>query len=333
MSTTPKLGRIIMKTAKFIPITVVLSLAFLVAGAFLVSESTPRVFGQNYRPAAELQSLLNMRFYENNGGFLVENVQVVFPPAGSPRGMLVVSRASGEEVASMPLRLTRYSEFPAFANFVPDGDPGNLRIGQTGDYVMTIKIGGDEVTRMPFSLKEERNNDPFNPKTQFIREGPWRDWAYIASPVDEPGGNITFNFWMSLREFPAGGNRPMASLHLMLGAQQVGTTRSNIVPSYVDWQFFSKELVTAPNVPSPHYLTMADLKKDGDYTMVLKVNGQSVKSYKFQVKGGQLIRPEQSRLGYEPQVNFMSPRFVDISEGTSSRYKMRDMYWVKKIGR
>ena len=36
---------------------------------------------------------------------------------------------------------------------------------------------------------------------------------------------------------------------------------------------------------------MADLKKDGDYTVILKANGQAIKSYKFQVKGGQVQRP------------------------------------------
>jgi hypothetical protein len=111
--------------------------------------------------------------------------------------------------------------------------------------------------------------------------------------------------------------------------------RSPIVPSYIDWSFFSKELVTPSGLApgSPHYLTMADLKKDGDYTVVLKANGQPLKSYKFQVKGGQIQRPDLSRIDYEPHTSFISPRFIDISAGSSSRYHMRDMFWLKKSSR
>ena len=35
----------------------------------------------------------------------------------------------------------------------------------------------------------------------------------------------------------------------------------------------------------------------------------------------------------EPQAAFISPRFVDTSAGSGSRYKMFDMYWVRKSDR
>ncbi|HYG80086.1 MAG TPA: hypothetical protein VD861_06845, partial [Pyrinomonadaceae bacterium] len=41
--------------------------------------------GQTHQPAAEYLSLLNMRFYEADGGFLVDGVQLVFPPQGVRR--------------------------------------------------------------------------------------------------------------------------------------------------------------------------------------------------------------------------------------------------------
>ena len=310
-----------------------LALLCLTAIGF-VPDAPQVVVGQQYKPAAELQSLLNMRFYEGDAGFLVEDVQIVFPPSGNQKGELVITRASGEEVASLPLRMEPFGNFPAFANLKPDGRPGNIRVSQPGDFVMSVKLGGEVITRLPFSLKEEKGNDPFNPQRRFIREGAWRDHAFISAPIENPNGNIFFHFWMSLREFPVvGTGRQMASLHLLHGAQEIGTTRSNIVPSYIDWQFFSQELVTSVKSPNPHYLTMADLKKDGDYTMVLKVNGQPVKSYKFQVKGGVLQRPDQSRIDYEPHVNFISPRYIDTSSGTGSRYAMHDMFWMKKSGR
>jgi hypothetical protein len=292
------------------------------------------VCGQG-KPAAELQSLLNMRFYEGNGGFLVEDVQIVFPLAGNQGGTLSISKAGGGEVLSLPLRMERFGNFPAFANLVPDGDPGNIRIGQSGDFVMTIKVGGEVITTMSFSLKEERGNDPYNPQTRFVRDGLWKDLAYISVPMDDSSNNISFSWWISLRELPAGMSNPRVNVHLMQGAKEIGITRSPIVPSYIDWQFFSKELVTPGGIApgNPHYLTMADLKKDGEYSIILKANGQPIKSYRFQIKGGQIQRPEQSRIDYEPHGNFISPRFIDTSAGSSSRYHMRDMYWLKRSGK
>lgn len=291
--------------------------------------------GQANRPAAEHQSLLNMRFYERDAGFLVEEVQVVFPPSGNPGGTLSINKADGTEVATVPLRLVPFGNFPAFANLVPDGNPGGIRLNQAGDFVMTIKVGNEVVTRLPFSLKLEQGNDPFNPQQRFVRDGPWRDLGFISVAMDDLTPNINFNFWLSVRELRAGMSNPRVNVHLLLGTQEIGITRSPVVPSYIDWQFFTKELVTPSGLApgSPHYLTMADLKKDGDYTIALKANGQTIKSYRFQVRGGQIQRPEQSRLDYEPRANFISPRYIDTSAGSSSRYHMRDMFWVKKSGR
>ena len=42
---------------------------------------TSSVIGQTQKPAIEHESLMTMRFYEANGGFLVEGLEVVFPPS------------------------------------------------------------------------------------------------------------------------------------------------------------------------------------------------------------------------------------------------------------
>src|ERR1044071_4987631 len=68
---------------------------------------------QTYKPAIEYQSLMNLRFYEATGGFLVEDLQLVFPPANISDAKLVVTDQSGQVVDTMPLRYERM-EFPAF---------------------------------------------------------------------------------------------------------------------------------------------------------------------------------------------------------------------------
>jgi hypothetical protein len=79
------------------------------------------------------------------------------------------------------------------------------------------------------------------------------------------------------------------------------------------------------------WMTLADLtKRDGEYTVVAKMNGQPFKSYRAEVRGGQLQRHARNRLGLEPPADFISPRQVDTSSRTTSSYAMRDTYWVTK---
>ena len=204
--------------------------AFLTAGA------------QTYKPAAQYESLMNMRFYEANGGFLVEDVQVVFPPAAVKDASLVVSETGGKQVAAVPLRYERM-EFPAFGRFRPaSGNPGNLRIGRSGDYVMSLVVDGQPVTQMPFTLKEENSSDPFSPGKRFVRSGPWLDLAYLRVVPDDPEGQMTFSWWTSTRELPAGVKSPKVTVHLMSGGKEIAATQGAVVPDTMDWSFYNKQL-------------------------------------------------------------------------------------------
>jgi len=286
---------------------------------------------QSYRPAIEYQFLMEMRFYENQGGFLVEDLEVVFPPAGSGKATFVISRANGGVVTEVPLRLeTPLASYTAFGMFKPNGVSGLAPIGEPGDYVLSVLIDGQPITSLPFSMKREASNDPFNPKNTFVREGPWRDLAHFSVESDRPDSHLEFSWWTSLRELPPGTKNPMVTLHVMHGAQEIASTRSPVVPTQTDWQFLRQEF-HFPAEKQVRWMTMADItKKDGDYTVVAKVNGKPFKSYKAQVRGGQLQRHPRNAMNTEPRTSFISPRQVDTSSRTSSRYSMRDLYWVTK---
>jgi len=292
----------------------------------------PVARGQTNRPAAEYLSLLNMRFYEADGGFLVDGLQLVFPPQGVRRATFVLSKAGGGEVASVPLRIEPLGAFPAFALLAPDGTPGVVKVGQSGDFVMAIKVNDEVVSALPFSMKEEKGTDPFNPTRRFTREGPWKDLAFVSNKVEDAEARVSFNWWTSLRELPAGG-RQLLTVHVMRGGQEIASSNSPVVPSSNDWQFFRRELVEAKTVgkPTRQYLTRASLAaKDGEFVVVVKANGQPVKSYRMQAKGGQLQSLAQSRLGYEPRADFISPRMIDTSSGSGSDFPMLEAYWLRK---
>jgi hypothetical protein len=286
--------------------------------------------GQSVRPAAEYRSLLNMRFSEDNGEFLVEGLQIVFPPVGDERAMLTVNRSSGEEVISLPLRFESYSGSPLFGDLVPNDEPAGVKLGQAGDFVLTITVADHVITRLPFTLKGEPDGDPYDPPRKFLREGPWRDLAYFSVPTDSPGANVDFNWWMSLRELPIGMTNPLVTIHLMRGWREIASSRDRVALKSIDWQFFTSELIQTRG-SGTQYLTLGELaRRDGDYLLIVEANGKPIKSYRVEVQGGRLQRPDQSRLDFEPHVDFISPRLIDTSARPGSHCLMRDVYWVRR---
>ena len=286
---------------------------------------------QTYKPGIEHQSLLNMRYYENNGGFLVEDLEVVFPPANVGEAKLVVTDQAGTVVDSVPLRYERM-EFPAFGRFrAASGHPGNLRVGRSGSFVMSVIVDGQSITSMPFTLREENSSDPFNPVKRFVREGSWRDLAYFTVVPEDPNGEVTFNWWMSTSELPGGVKQSQVTLHLLVNGKELAASRGPVVASTNDWYFFAHKQLSVPTLPRNHWLTLADLtKQNGEVALVLKTNGQAFKTYKMTVSGGQIQRLPRSALNFEPRAQWISTRFIDVSSGSNSSYKMFEMYWVKK---
>jgi hypothetical protein len=286
--------------------------------------------GQLATPGAEYNSLLNMRFSEDNGAFVVEGLQVVFPPRGVQPALLTINRLSGEAVISLPLRFESYSSFPLFANLVPSGEPGIIKLGQPGDFVLMIKVADRVITRLPFTMKIEPDGHPYDPPKRFLREGPWRDMAYLSAVVGNPNATLDFNWWMSVRELPMGMTNPLVTVHLMHGPLEIASSPDCVALKSIDWQFFTSELIQTPK-SGPQRLTLKELAKhDGEYLLIIEANGQPIKSYPVEVKGGRLQRADQSRLDFEPHAGFISPRLIDTSSGSNSHYLLRDVYWVRR---
>ena len=299
--------------------------------ALLLLTGAVTVFGQSYKPAIEYQSLMNMRYYEANGGFLVEDLQLVFPPANIGDAKLVVADQSGQVVDSVPLRFETM-EFPAFGRFRPaSGNPGNVRVGRSGSFSMSVIVDGQTISAMPFTLREETSTDPFRPGHRFVRDGSWRDLAYFSVVPDDPNGQVDFSWWLSTSELPAGMKEPPVTIHLLVNGKEIAASRGPVIPTTNDWYFYEHKQLNVPTLPRSHWLTLADItKQNGEISLVVKANGQPVKTYKAQVSGGQVQRLPRNALNFEPHANFISPRFIDVSAGTNSRYKMFEMYWVKK---
>src|SRR5689334_18454921 len=183
--------------------------------------------GGTNKPAIEYDSLMNMRFYEETGGFLVEGLEVVFPSPGASPATFVITKATGEVVSSVPLRFEPLEKFPAFGVFRPaSGNPGTVRVAQSGDFVMAVRLGNETITTLPFSLKLEASSDPFNPSKKFVRDGPWSDLAFFSVVTDDASAMLHFNYWLSTQELPPGMKQPKVTLHLLANGKEIATSRA-----------------------------------------------------------------------------------------------------------
>jgi hypothetical protein len=231
-------------------------------------------------------------------------------------------------VADLPLRYEAIG-FPDFGHFRPaSGNSGIMRVGQSGEFLISIVVNGETITSMPFSLREETSSDPVNPGKRFVPDGPWRDMAYFKVEPNNPNGEMSFNWWMSRTELPAGTKQPRLTIHVVANGNEVAASSGSGAGPYDRFFYQYNHL---PMLPGNRPLTLADINKlNGDISVVLKANGTPVKTYKASVSGGQLQHYSRSALNIEPHTQWISPRFIDVSSGTNSRSKLYVMYWMKK---
>src|SRR5207244_12430356 len=110
------------------------------------------------------------------------------------------------------------------------GNPGNVRVGRSGNFQMSVIVDGQTITSLPFSLREENSADPFNPGKRFVRDGPFGELAYFSVVPDDPNGEVTFNWWMSLREIPGAPKDAKVTIHLLVNGQEYAANRRSVLP-------------------------------------------------------------------------------------------------------
>ncbi len=290
---------------------------------------TPPTAAQTYEPSVEYASLLSMGFYDRSGAFMVDKLQLVFPPADDQPVEFQINKPGGETVVSLPMRIERWNGQPAFAGLrAPSGHPGTISLEQGGDYEIAITVGGKVATKMPFSMKVESSGDPFNPQKSFTREGPWRTLGFLGENIDQKGGPLLFYWWSSPRELAEGKTNGRLSVHIMKDGDEIAYGQKAVSISGSKWRFLQ--------VPFEHKVgngekafTLEKLRaNDGVYEVVVKDKDTVVKTFKAKVKDGELKRLKRNKLGLEPHEDFISPRLKDMRDGYGGRNFMVDAYWV-----
>lgn len=290
----------------------------VVCAATLIAPS-PRARAQAPAPVVDAMSFLNMRFYPDQGGFLIERIQVAFVPEGTV-GEAVVTRGD-EVVATVPLRYeAEGSHLPVFGDFLPNGTPGFLSLGQPGDYKITVKAAGQPIGELAFSMTKEDSGDPFHPTANFRREGAWRSLAALSATADGRDKRLHITLWTSLHEVGVTENRANATVHLLRGNREIAATRTMVL-SQQSWN----ERTQPFKKPDNNWVELGSLA-DGAYKVVLRRDGTDIKSWTFRVTGGHIQPVARGRLDHTPRMEMLLPRTVT---GSGSRAQERELFWLE----
>lgn len=297
----------------------------LTAMAFLFSFSS--IFAAEYKPAIEYSSLLNMRFYEDSGSFMADKLQMVFPPAEAKAISFVILDEENRIIKKVDLKIEKWDEFKTFDGLQPVG-PGVVTLEEPGSYTLAFLVDGQLITSKPFTLKVKESGDPYNPTKTFYREGYWPNVGYLSVPTEEPEAPLMFTWWTSLREVPGGEKRAKCTVHLMQNGKEIAASPSAVIISSNTWDSFTRRLVQPREAGGKNLMLSMLTGNDGDYSIVVRMNGKPVKSYAVKVRSGAIQPLPFNSLDYEPHNSFISPRMIDTSSRSGSSYKMLNAYWL-----
>ncbi len=285
----------------------------------------PPASAQTYSPAMDYASMLNVRFYENSGGFMVETLPLFFPPGKLESLEFEIATAQGKSKFRKNAQAQKWQQFSVVDGIRPSGG-GNVGGLPTGDYRFQVKLNGEAITSVPFTINVSQGDDPFNPKKTITRQGPWSQLGYITDNPEQPKEAIRFNWWANIGELPGGQGGKVVALLKKEGVV-LADSRGFFVSKKI-WQTCSKPLRKAGS-NGRQFFTMADLLgQDGSYQMVLESAGKTLRTYKMVVAGGKLQHHPRSALGYQPQADYIVPKVIGGKTGDSSGFIMLDAYWL-----
>ncbi|KAA3616958.1 MAG: hypothetical protein D8M58_04830 [Calditrichaeota bacterium] len=282
-------------------------------------------FAQNYAPAMDYSAMLNVRFYENSGGFMLETIPMFFPPQGMNKVEFEIATSNGQSKLKTGIYVNKWQQFPIVDGVRPQGT-GIIHLKQTGDFVLRVKVSGKEITRIPFKMSVQSSGDPFNPQSTYTKEGPWNKLGYFSVNPNRPDDAISFNWWTRIGEMPGAKGGKM-TVHILKSGKEIAESKAFYI-SKKSWQSCSKPLRQS-GTSYRNFFTLANLTQtDGSYEIILKAGDKVVRKYTANVAGGKLQQHPRSAMDYSPHADYITPKIIDRSSGTASNYQMFDAYWV-----
>lgn len=160
-------------------------------------------------PALDFGRLLDARFYVNMGTFSFGTPKkdfLLFPPPIADRysvsGAYVVRNSDGRVAQQQDIGVVEDTGSEAVKVLRTGGPPPQQAL-PAGDYTLSVEFEGHTLGSFPFSVTVEDGGDPFDPKTTWTLDGPWRTHAYFEHESDRTDYIMHFNAWIAPDDMPS----------------------------------------------------------------------------------------------------------------------------------
>ena len=290
---------------------------------FLLLTVSSSLFAQKSTPVMEYASVLTgIRVRHATGALEFENsnhaLAAVFLPSGTTVEAIVTKKGSKTPLVRQTFAVSR--SVGAFRRLAIRGNHHQFKFTQPGDYVLTYRANGRDMTSVPFSVEFVSSNDEFNPKVFAYLNGPQRHWAYLYGPLsDAASDQPEFRMWARKKSFVVGRDADKYDVEVRLNGEVVAITNTGFISTQEGREL--KFPLRHPDSKGSGALKVGELTRtDGTYHVVVIKNGDLYSVWPFTVNGGKFKLHPRQESNYSPRTDYIVPRvsgITDVAPGTA----------------
>jgi hypothetical protein len=275
------------------------------------------------QPAAEPQLVFHDQLHTrmilegDEAKIWAKDMQVVFPPSGALTGKAIYR--SGNTVIAEKT----YSEGPRAGAIVQMNVRGisPISMGQdSGPRSIEFILNDKSIGKLDFVLTKRSSGDAFDPKVNWLIDGPWNSHAFFTFPIDR-GANqrVDFVFWVGSQELPSGSGE--VEVVLKRGSTVLGRAAKRRVEPNA-FHRFQQNI----NLTGNTFLTMGAIAgMNGDLRIEVLHNGQAIKTYLGKAAAGAFSPHPRSIPGQTTGKPFLAPRYFSPDQGALAA---NHVFWV-----
>jgi len=305
----------------------------VVLAVILLVSPVTQLLAQKYSPAIDYESVMSTYFDAESGLIVFKEATVIFAPDGKFNGQVVVLDSKNKILGKFDFYKDYKYKRGVYAKAYAK-PPAEITLTRPGVYTIVYLVDGKPVTRMPVRLVQtSAGSDPFKPQKKYQFDGYWRTFAYIA--MHNSSGNDMLpkvHYWLGGKDLPAGKRRDTTIMTLFRNGKLVahgkrrgsGTIQSGYFRPQRSSLFFPHTKKESSNA---RLFMLKDWLVDGKYELRMNRLSDKVllRSYDFKVVNGKFEPHPRSRLGYQPQTDYIAPRAQNKAGG----FATEEVIWIE----
>ncbi|MCB9917154.1 MAG: hypothetical protein H6832_01965 [Planctomycetes bacterium] len=289
-------------------------------------------------PAVDMYGLLGrIECYPDAGFVTVRDVDFAFMPESALyRGQgdhaypvsIVVRKVGGSgEIGRYKLGVQ--PTHTVFSRGNTFGSPMECHLKEPGDYILSIELDKTTIVSVPFTAKHEASGDAFNPVTRVFLDGAWPHYACLAMHrLGDLDHTPVLRTWIRGGMFNKKKDETLG-IEVYDGADLIFVSapvhKSNLL-SDSNWRASDAPLQFRTGDGGGPIKLRDLVKKDGDYLVVRKREGEMTGAWKLVIRNGKPVAHPRSKLDYDPPQD----RLIGRSSGPQQREGI-DLCWLEEV--